>query len=573
VYDKPSARFSEAGTLQSCSYPSTIQFRNASTNAVAYKWFFGDGDSSMEHSPTHNYAIAGQFSPMLVAFNANGCSDTMVKAGLVLLGPPVINSITGIPTSGCIPLNVTPKLNIAAPEPIASYSWVFGDGGTSAEATPTHTYTRIGRYDITVTIKTVSGCTTTFTDSNAVVVGKESVPTFTADKTEVCGNEPVQFNGSAVGTVTSWQWSLVDTITKEEDPVIRFKNPGYKTITLSARYNGCVTKITKENFILVKPPFSRKDIIYDCENQLNVTFKDNSEQPLTWLWNFGDGTTSNLKAPPVHSYAAPGSYLVTLTTTNGGCTNVDSSYIAITNEKPVFSYDPADGYICPGGTIIIGVTNPLFVQDYAWSLGDGTQLFSSTSLPYSYQAKGSYRPALTVKYITGCIDSAFSRTPVRVNAPTAAFTASSTVVCAKDTLQFTDNSLSDGVHAIVSRLWDFGDGSTPVINTSPYANLYDKEGIYYAKLTVTDENTCTDTISHPVQVNALPLVSAGADNFVCLGNTIPLAASGAVAYTWQRNSDLSCINCTSPVAAPVASSVYYVTGTGSNGCTAQDQYL
>ncbi len=573
VYAKPTAQFTASGVLQSCTYPATVQFQNISLNAVAFKWFFGDGDSSLQSAPTHTYTVAGQFSPMLIALNANGCSDTLVKPGMVLMGPPVVNSYTILPSAGCIPLDVQPVLNIATPEAITNYSWDFGDNSTSNDESPTHTYTTSGRFDITVKLKTVSGCNTVFTLPNAVFTGKIPTPEFTANKKEVCGNEPVQFTATAVGgiAITSWQWSLTDTITKEQNPVFRFNKTGYKTITLTAKNFGCLTKITKENYILVQPPISAKNIIYDCDNRLNVLFKDTSQQALTWLWDFGDGSTpSALQNPPKHSFPTSGQYLVTLTTTNAGCKNVDSSLIAVTDELPVFTFDPVNGYICPKGNITIGVTDPSYIQDYSWSFGDGTQRFSGTSVQYAYNKKGTYFPALTVKYTTGCIDSVFSPAPIRVSAPTADFTSNKFIVCARDTVEFTDNSRSDGVYEIVTRLWDFGDAQPAIINAPPYQHAYIQGGTYTAKLIVTDANQCTDTAIQNMVIKELPPLAAGADSFVCLGNTIQLMASGAVAYNWQPTPGLSCINCASPTATPVQSATFYVTGTGDNGCRAQD---
>src|SRR4029079_623583 len=84
VSEKPNVAFTTSGVLQSCNFPSTVQFKNESTSAVAYKWYFGDGDSSIEYSPIHTYNVAGRFSPILIAFNSNGCSDTLKKNGMVL---------------------------------------------------------------------------------------------------------------------------------------------------------------------------------------------------------------------------------------------------------------------------------------------------------------------------------------------------------------------------------------------------------------------------------------------------------------------------------------------------------
>ena len=213
ILQKPVAQFDQSGTLQSCLYPSTVQFTNLSQFSDGYTWQFGDSATSAEESPSHIYDKAGQFSPQLIARNGNGCADTLVKLNLILLGPPIINGFRGLPVSHCLPYTIQPKAFVSTPEPIATYHWDFGNGDVSGEASPSYTYTTQGTYNITLSLQTQSGCTDTFVVRNAVSVGDSIVPDFTVDKNIACGSDSIQFTASAHWhcfylVMVIWRWHV-----------------------------------------------------------------------------------------------------------------------------------------------------------------------------------------------------------------------------------------------------------------------------------------------------------------------------------------------------------------------------
>jgi len=136
---------------------------------------------------------------------------------------------------------------------------------------------------------------------------------------------------------------------------------------------------------------------------LVVTFTDKStNNPTSWKWNFGDGTTSTTHNP-IHTYTKTGIHTVTLTATNsaGSSTITKTNYIKVTNPiKPVaaFSASPTSG------------TKPLKVQftdkstgsptSWKWNFGDGTT--STTHNPlHTYIKKGKLTVSLTVKNAAG----------------------------------------------------------------------------------------------------------------------------------------------------------------------------
>ncbi|MEZ5359993.1 MAG: PKD domain-containing protein [Candidatus Zixiibacteriota bacterium] len=146
----PTAAFS--GTPTSGDYPLAVAFTNSSTGATSYSWNFGDGGTSTQTNPSHTYTAAGTYTVTLTATNACG-SDDEVKTGYITVTTPPcyapVADFSGTPTSGTYPMAVSfTDLSTNSP---TSWSWNFGDGGTSTAQNPSHTYTAAGTYTVSLT--------------------------------------------------------------------------------------------------------------------------------------------------------------------------------------------------------------------------------------------------------------------------------------------------------------------------------------------------------------------------------------------------------------------------------------
>ena len=575
VLQKPRAAFSETGSLQSCLYPSLIQYENTSQFADSYNWNFGDSSTSVDVNPSHNYFSAGQFSPILIAAGANGCADTLVKRNLILLGPPIVSRLQGLPSSHCLPDTLITRPVMASPEAIAVYDWNWGDGNHSYDSVPTYIYTKQGNYNVSLILKTVSGCTDTFIVNRAISVGDSVVPDFTVDKDIACSSDSFHFTGTASKPGGyQWIWSFGDNTpySNSQNPAHQYRSTGYKTVFLQINNNGCYIRTTKKDIVMINPPVAGIHVTYDCKNQLNVSFTDTCQQALSWLWNWGDGSpSSSQQSPPIHVYPSSGIYTVKLTTANGACTSTDTVLVPILNTKPIFTFEPANTLLCRKQGIWMSATNPEYIADYYWNFDDGRSAFSDTSIYNFYSAPGTYHPSLVAKYKNGCYDTVYSPKPVVINGPTASFATAAGSTCLHQETVFTDKSITDGTHSIVSWWWNCGD-SYSLKNTTPaFTHIYAKSGSYRASLLITDGNNCTDTAYYTVKINNLPLVSAGRDTFVCEGNSVTLSAGGAGDYVWNADATLNCSPCAAPEASPqVATHSYVVKGTDANNCSATD---
>ncbi len=145
------------GTPTSGTAPLTVNFTDQSTNnPTSWSWTFGDGGTSTAQNPSHIYTSAGTYTVTLTAANAYG-SDSETKTGYITVttGAAPVAAFTGTPTSGYAPLTV--NFTDQSTNNPTSWSWTFGDGGTSTAQNPSHIYTSAGTYTVTLTAANAYG--------------------------------------------------------------------------------------------------------------------------------------------------------------------------------------------------------------------------------------------------------------------------------------------------------------------------------------------------------------------------------------------------------------------------------
>ncbi len=255
---------------------------------------------------------------------------------------------------------------------------------------------------------------------------------------------------------------------------------------------------------------------------LTCNFTSTSSDPdgtiTAYSWNFGDGSPAVTTQNASHTYAAGGTYTVTLTVTdNLGATNSSSQSVTVsaTNQPPVASFTQSCSELTcsftstssdPDGTITA----------YSWNFGDGSPAVTTQNASHAYGAAGTYTVTLTVTDNLGATNS--SSQSVTVTAPNQPPIASFTQSCIGLTCSFTSTS-SDPDGTITAYSWDFGDGS-PAVTTQIAPHTYAASGTYTVTLTVTDNLGATNSSSQSVTVTALnspPVVNAGPDDTALTG--------------------------------------------------------
>jgi len=254
---------------------------------------------------------------------------------------------------------------------------------------------------------------------------------------------------------------------------------------------------------------------------------DPADQKLSFLWDFGDGATSD-KPIVTHAYEKAGNYKVTLKVTNNSgleCNSATVTQVVRANMAPNVVFSAPD-IVCRGENVTFdagATTSNAYRLSYTWDLGDGTRA-EGQRITKVYDRGGRYNVVLTVDDNEGtpCSKGIFSKV-IRVNSLPTANAGGDVKICLNAEQEYKVNfdgtRSSDPDGDSLTYKWDFGDGSTGV--GSKVSHVYPKGGNYTARLIVDDGSgaACSsseDTVD--IRLNKAPVADAG-PNLVCCVDT------------------------------------------------------
>ncbi len=539
VRPNPTADFTSASTT-ACKAPFTVNFQDISPNALSWQWNFGDGGTSTQQNPSHQYNVAGQFNVSLNIIDNKGCTNTVVKPAFVRIIKPTVN-ISNAPAGGCLGFTYSPIPAVSSIDGIASYFWDFGDGFTSTATNPSHVYAAVGSYTMKLVITTTGGCTDSVVIPGGVRVGTSPTADFSAVPLTVCAGVAVNFTDLSL-TADSWTWNFGDGGTSSiRNPIHQYADTGYFSVTLTAYNNGCPQIITKNQYIHALPPVSDFTYAVTCSNKRMVLFTNTSKTDpayglITYLWQFGDplNTTSNA-LNPTFTYATLGTYTVRLRVTNGSCTYDFAQTIVLNNDIADFTINKTN--ICKNEFFTVTAINstPANIVKYEWSFDGSPFVDLGPSTFGTFNVNGPHNIAMAITDINGCTDTIYRNGVVVVSGPTASFTASRVGGCVNSTISFNDLSTPAN---IVKWTWDFGDGQTQTYTTPPFAHVYSDTGTFIVKLTVEDNTGCKDTYILPTSILITKPVTkfSSLNTLICPGATIQFTDSSSgytLGYSWS----------------------------------------
>jgi PKD repeat protein len=262
------------------------------------------------------------------------------------------------------------------------------------------------------------------------------------------------------------------------------------------------------------------------------------------MWQFGDGQTST-QVDPVHVYALPGTYMVTLTITdNNGCQASKTVPVTIT-QGPAAGF-AASSPACQGTEVLFtDLTNAKgnAIIQWLWNFGDGNQATYGTFTPtitHTYVQSGTFIVKLKVITQNGC-ENIYQQAVVISPAPAANFSYQNT--CQGETTQFHDLSVVSGGITNISWYWNFGEPASGINNTSTLQNpshLYTSTSQYVVMLITYNAAGCADTMQKTINILPKPEVDFYNDPTTCVEEAIQfftdttVTVTGAVlAYDWD----------------------------------------
>ncbi|MEO8403043.1 MAG: PKD domain-containing protein [Chitinophagaceae bacterium] len=536
-----------------CGAPVQVNFKDTTATAVSWQWNFDWYANpatvhSTQQTPSYTYTTDNIYQVSLTVTNAVGCTATTAKQ--VGISRPLIGIFLapGSSPDGCgiFTVNFEPRTT----EPITSYHWNFGDGGTSTVANPSHTFTQPGTYNVSLTYQTVSGCTGT-ANYNSIRVFTTPVADFTSlSGTTICGNSTAIFQNTSAGTVTDLYWYVNGGFVNYYSNQFNYNFPdtGQYTIQLIAANYGCRDTMVKTNYIRVLPPFPKiASVANTCDGNRDVaTFVDGSRLVDNWRWDFGDGTNTSYNAAQsilTHTYPRSGDYKVTLTGTTGSCTVKDTTHVYIlVKQHPLLTTSQTQ--ICDDSGLNYTLSNlETRPNTGVWvnyifdkmEYGDGSYFTGSNPnnfgyvdpVPYNGTMQGFNRSQDKIRFIIrethfGCRDTS-NYIPLSFMGTRAGFEVLADNVCFKSPVVFRDTSVISPGHPIQSWRWDFGDGVIQTYTQGGTVNhVYANPGSYYVSLKVTDGTGCSSlaTSSRYVEVRGPKAAFSTSGTNVQLNTTV-----------------------------------------------------
>ena len=421
--------------------------------------------------------------------------------------------------------------NNPSPE-VKTYYWDFGDGQTSTDVSPSHTYADTGTYNLKVVVNRGLNCT----DSTFAVakVYPGFFPGFTASG--ICVTKPTLFTDTTktkYGVVDSWSWdfgesTVNDDVSTSQNPSYSYPTQGTKNIRFIVSSNkGCIDTVFQTLDIIDQPPLSVafSDTLICAGDNLQLEAIGNG----IFTWTPNSSITNANTATPTVSPSTTTRYAVELN--DNGCLNYDSVTVNVVSFVSLAAMP--DTTICSTDFVQLNaVTNGLQFQ---WT-DDGTindpNILNPIALPTSTT---NYQITST---IGGC--TATDNVMVTLVPYPLANAGADTVICYQSNAQL--NGTVNGTSFSWSPAVTLNNPNTlnpvafPAFTTSYVLSTFSTAG-------------CPKPGLDSVLVTVLPPLDAfaGNDTAVVVGQPLQFNATGGISYSWFPGTALSDVNIPNPI--------------------------
>ena len=550
---RPHASFIASNTFPCIG--SNVHFNNLTTGVVGSFWMFGDGDTSSVVSPDHVYTATGTYTVKLAVIDANGCRDTAVYTGYIIVTRPDAAFHMDDSVSICPPLAVHFTNTTTGG---AFYNWNFGDLGTSVSFSPNDLYTASGVYTVTLVATNTHSCKDT---AYGIVTIYGNAGGFTYTPLTGCAPLSVHFS-AALTNVPNVIWDFADgttSIPSSSDTATHiYSLPGaYVPKLILSDNSGCQSSSAGLDTIkvdAVNPGFTTNPYPV-CVNS-NVTFTDTSGSYFStvnnWHWGFGPGDSAYTNTT-AHFFGTVGTFPVTLIVTDGwGCSGGVTRNVVV-NPPPTIVASP-DTTVCVGDPATLFANGGV---SYVW-------IPAPVTCPNCQTTQAS--PTIVTTYTVtgtdanGCVNT--DTVMVSLRTKTISNGWGDTEVCQKVPVQLYDTGAT-------TYNWVPAAG----LNNASIYNPVATPSVTTTYMIIAQLGSCVpDTNYVTVTVHPLPTVNAGPDQTLVAGSHADIVATGTniYSYQWQPANTLSCDTCYNPTAYNYSTTTYTVTVSTDFGCKTSD---
>jgi gliding motility-associated-like protein len=411
--DSPYAAFTN-DALPACS-PVEVSFTNQSTGATDYLWDFGDGMTSNQENPVHQFSnlmnSVEYFNVRLSAISANNCLNTTNGYITVYPNPDLV--ITTYPDMACAPADIL----LSSTPGGYSYAWNFGDGtGLPGDFSIMHTFDNNTDHDTAYSVQLISTSFFSCLDTGYTRITVHPSPhaAFTADPaSQMMPDRTVSITNNTRSGNWTYLWHFGDdSISELRDPGMHiFPGPDEYLIWLLVKGSYCADSAWQSVEIVPHPPIAEFKPIKPGCMPLTIQFENTSTYSNSFLWEFGDGAVSN-KPDPEYTYYEPGTYKIKLTAWGDGGADTYSTVNSVwVLPNAYFEIAPRIVYVNDQEVHFFNLSDN--GDMYVWDFGDGTGS-TEMSPTHMYTREGNYDVTLNVWTENQCYDLFEQQTAVLV---------------------------------------------------------------------------------------------------------------------------------------------------------------
>jgi gliding motility-associated-like protein len=413
----PQASFTAANV---CNQTNAFMQSTATGPVALTQWDY-TSDGTIDFSGTnasHTYPSAGTYAITQTVISTVGCSSSITQ-NITVHPLPVVN-ISGQNVCEGSTVSFTNVSGISSGS-ITGYVWDFGNGGSSTQQTPTHTYPFQGVFNVSATATSNNGCSAT----GITQVNVFPIPVAQFITSNICEDEVANFtsistvsNQFTTNTIANTVWDFGVAPAVSGNGVFTshsYPTPGEYTVTITVTSNqGCAHSNTGNIIIHPRPEISFISLNNEGCNELCVNFTNTSSiasgEIDQWIWNFGNGnagTTANALVCYTNNTNSNQSFTISLTgISDEGCsqTSIQSNFVTV-YPTPIADF-VADRYISTMYQTEFNFTNLSTNGDvYQWYFDDlDSTMIENPTYIFPTGDSGMYEICLNVTSINGCID-------------------------------------------------------------------------------------------------------------------------------------------------------------------------
>lgn len=506
---------------------SDISVYDDAVFSYQWTWDFGDGITSTEHNPVHKYDATGIYNVKFSLITNIGCISTIFTKQITVTEVPLAKFGISNPLCQDKPVTFSDSSSIAAPGTIKFWYLDYGDGKKDTllnNANHLHTYTSTGLQTATLVIETPSGCTSLPFDKTFTVHPNPAV-NFNMPASVCLPYDLTQFtdvSSIADGTQASftWLWKFGEPSSGVRDSAV-IKNPSHLYAS-SGPFNvnlkvtsaaGCVkdsTKVFTNIYAKATGGFTvNSENCFNTATAFSSTSNGQGNTITNWFWDFGDGSAIGSGQNVTHTYLTANTFAIKhWINTDKSCNSDTVTKTVIVNPLPVPNFSFGTPACEKNNISITNLSTPGAgnITTWTWNFGNGkpdSVISSSLPFTYKYDTAKTYTVKLSLLTNKGCISAAPVLKTITINPlPKPGFI--SPEVCLSDASAIFNDTSSIVTGSITNWSWNFGDPGSGINNTSLQTSpqhKYNAIGLYTAKLTLTSNSGCVDSLLQSFTVN------------------------------------------------------------------------